>query len=249
MRRIKKINGYLIVKFNDREIKELEGILGNFGIIDAELYTGCVDTDRGAMEYDDIETLNEAIEKARGLESEFDMNVQLSIYSILKETEGIVEQTEIDPTLIVDRWEKSLTYQIESDRYPNITPETARHELYGFMVALREIGIYSPEKCYVEPTHFETERQNQFMNLPEEYKSSGYNPRIYQLGIDLSKDCPENDCRIYLNIFNMCREMDEQINRLGGWPRQVMVAELRKLYMELDRMFLINHAIRQYRRE
>ncbi len=52
MRKLKKINGYLVVRFNDREKREYEGTgLGNFGVIDAELYTGILDVDRGVMEY------------------------------------------------------------------------------------------------------------------------------------------------------------------------------------------------------
>lgn len=52
MRKMKKINGYLVVKFNDRELREYEGTaLGKYGVIDAELYTGILDIDRGAMEY------------------------------------------------------------------------------------------------------------------------------------------------------------------------------------------------------
>lgn len=52
MRKMKKINGYLVVKFNARELREYEGTaLGEYGVIDAELYTGILDVDRGAMEY------------------------------------------------------------------------------------------------------------------------------------------------------------------------------------------------------
>ena len=52
MRKIKKINGYLVVMFNAREHRDWdENGLGNFGVIDAELYTGCLDVDRSVMEY------------------------------------------------------------------------------------------------------------------------------------------------------------------------------------------------------
>ena len=62
MRKIKKINGYLIVKFNDREKRDNEGTgLGEYGVIDAELYTGHLDIDRGEMEYDGAGTLEEAV--------------------------------------------------------------------------------------------------------------------------------------------------------------------------------------------
>lgn len=62
MRKIKKINGFLVVKFNDREKREYEGTaLGEYGVIDAEVYTGNLDIDRGAMEYDDADTLEAAV--------------------------------------------------------------------------------------------------------------------------------------------------------------------------------------------
>lgn len=48
MRKMKKINGYLVVKFNARELREYESTaLGEYGVIDAELYTGILDVDRG----------------------------------------------------------------------------------------------------------------------------------------------------------------------------------------------------------
>ena len=50
MRKMKKINGFLVVRFNDRE-KKNHPMLGSFGVIDAEQYTGDIDVDRGAMEY------------------------------------------------------------------------------------------------------------------------------------------------------------------------------------------------------
>lgn len=68
MRKMKKINGYLVVKFNDRELREWEGTaLGKYGVIDAELYTGTLEVDRGAMEYDNADSIEEAVELAVGL--------------------------------------------------------------------------------------------------------------------------------------------------------------------------------------
>ena len=65
MRKIKKINGFLVVKFNDREKREYEGTaLGEYGVIDAEVYTGNLDIDRGAMEYDNADSIEEAVELA-----------------------------------------------------------------------------------------------------------------------------------------------------------------------------------------
>ena len=62
MRKMKKINGYLVVKFNDREKRlNADTGLGSFGVIDAEQYTGILDIDRDAMEYDSADTIEEAI--------------------------------------------------------------------------------------------------------------------------------------------------------------------------------------------
>ena len=98
MRKLKKINGYLVVRFNDREKREYEGTgLGNFGVIDAELYTGILDVDRGVMEYDDTETLEIALEQARGLESELDVaEPEVKITVII---EGETEVSELDKAL------------------------------------------------------------------------------------------------------------------------------------------------------
>ena len=50
MRKMKKINGYLVVKFNARELREYEGTaLGAYGVIDAELYTTCLVPQRKAF--------------------------------------------------------------------------------------------------------------------------------------------------------------------------------------------------------
>ena len=87
MRKIKKINGFLVVKFNDREKREYEGTaLGEYGVIDAEVYTGNLDIDRGAMEYDDADTLEVAVELARGLESEEDITDEPPTYTAAVET-------------------------------------------------------------------------------------------------------------------------------------------------------------------
>ena len=98
MRKIKKINGYLVVKFNDREKRDNEGTgLGEYGVIDAELYTGHLDIDRGEMEYDGAGTLEEAVELARGLESEMDITEQPPTYTVSTETDEGYTEEEVDP--------------------------------------------------------------------------------------------------------------------------------------------------------
>lgn len=87
-----------------------------------------------------------------------------------------------------------------------------------------------------------------FRHLPAE-KNGSYATRVYDLGVQFEKECPGNDCRIYRNIFRMCRELDEQVELLSGWPRKIVESELRKQYFELEGMYLMNYAVKQYRRQ
>lgn len=96
MRKMKKINGYLVVRFNDRE-KRGYPELGNFGVLDAELYSGNLAVDLGAMEYTDAGTLEEAMEQTRGLDSEFDMEEPEVQLTIVKDVGGVTSEELYDP--------------------------------------------------------------------------------------------------------------------------------------------------------
>ena len=118
MRKMKKINGYLVVKFNDRELREWEGTaLGKYGVIDAELYTGTLEVDRGAMEYDNADSIEEAVELARGLESELDTEEPEVKVTLIKETDEATEEEEVDAQKMIAGWENTcLLYTSPSPR-------------------------------------------------------------------------------------------------------------------------------------
>ena len=142
MRKMKKINGYLVVKFNARELREYEGTaLGEYGVIDAELYTGILDVDRGAMEYDNAGSMEEAVELARGLESELDAEEPEVKVTIVKETDETTEEEEVDAQQMIAGWENVLRGQVASAHYKDVDERTAAHELYGYKVALRDLGL------------------------------------------------------------------------------------------------------------
>ena len=322
MRKIKKINGYLIVKFNDREKRDNEGTgLGEYGVIDAELYTGHLDIDRGEMEYDGAGTLEEAVELARGLESEMDIAEQPPTYTVSTETDESYTEEEVDPQLLINGWESTLQEQVKSDRHPEMTPSAATHELHGFKTALYHMGLLDGEEVEVDTQRFgpapaccsfeddgyrsigilaggelaalsphdyqesETitgctvqvlrcrrcghesfawsraaspgkemdsharslEDNQRFEQLPTEY--DGYNEPVYRLGLRLKTDCPDNDCRIFLNIFKGAREIDEALGKVEGAPRRVLLRELKKEFRELQKMYLFNHAVLKYAKE
>lgn len=158
MRKIKKINGWLIVRFNDREKRIYEGTIGSFGVIDAELYTGQLDLDRGAMEYDNAGTLEEAIELARGLESEEDIEDTGDSYILVTENADGSSEAEINPQVMIEGYTRTLESRIGSEQWPEIDPVTARHELIGFQTALNRLGVLDEEDMAVEPEIFGAEK-------------------------------------------------------------------------------------------
>lgn len=91
------------------------------------------------------------------------------------------------------------------------------------------------------------EDNQRFEQLPTEY--DGYNEPVYSLGLRLKTDCPDNDCRIFLNIFKGAREIDEALGKVEGAPRRVLLRELKKEFRELQKMYLFNHAVLKYAKE
>ena len=155
MRKIKKINGFLVVKFNDREKREYEGTaLGEYGVIDAEVYTGNLDIDRGAMEYDDADTLEVAVELARGLESEKDITDEPPTYTAAVETNESYTEETVEPAALIEGWTRRLATQVKSKHYPDTDPRTAAHELYGFKMALHQIGFLPESEVITDPDTF-----------------------------------------------------------------------------------------------
>lgn len=246
MRKIKKINGYLIVKFNDRELRVwADTALGNYGVIDAELYTGRLDVDRSVMEYGGAETLEEAIERARGLESELEVDEPVATYTVIKETDDATEEDTVEPRLIIAGWKTQLETQVKSYRYSDIDPRTAAHELYGFMVALERLGLIEEDDCFVKPDAFKPQPGGDFVHSLHGAPTR----KTFELGLELMTECPPNDCMVYLNIFEICLDLDEQIDRVTGLARSTLERELYRRQRELFNLWMTNYAIGEYRKK
>ena len=142
MRKMKKINGYLVVKFNDREKRlNADTGLGSFGVIDAEQYTGILDIDRDAMEYDSADTIEEAIEQARGLESELDTEEPPVKFTIVTETDTGSTEEEVDPVSLFRRESNLIRNQASNPGWPYISETTAAYHLRGYVSALEDLGL------------------------------------------------------------------------------------------------------------
>lgn len=80
-------------------------------MIDGELYTGHLAVDRSALEYEDADTLEAAIEQARGLESELDVEEPEVKVTIIRETDEATEEEEVDGAQMAAGWENTLREQ------------------------------------------------------------------------------------------------------------------------------------------
>ncbi len=116
---------------------------------------------------------------------------------------------------------------------------------------LREMG----SKCKVErwaqryiPEPEPREREA-FENLPSGMRDDRNTRRVYSLGLALAEECPGNDCRVYLNIFNMARELDEALDKVkpNSAPFLALRSALMERARELREMYLENHAVQQFK--
>ena len=388
MRKLKKINGYLVVRFNDREKREYEGTgLGNFGVIDAELYTGILDVDRSVMEYDDIETLEIALEQARGLESELDVVEPEVKITVIIEGETEVSEEDVEPESLFKGQRATLEAQLKHGPHLDLDPLTAAHELHGYARALEDLGmidghderflvehntfgevcnlytdeghrvnvalpsraglaIVSPHdfeegetftgctvqtlkcrrcgmesfawskepapgqeealayicdevckyregrtqeeldaicaKCKVDrwagapptPTPRDVRNPQGLLKEVDNYvngRGSTLSPgepgaerdtfihahpdiqrdrmtrKVYALGLALAEERPENDCKVYLNIFNMARELDKALDGATGYPATMLRGALHDRLRELAEMYTSNYAVQQFK--
>lgn len=246
MRKIKKINGYLVVKFNDRELREwADTALGNYGVIDAELYTGCLDVDRSVMEYDGAETLEEAIEQARGLESELEVDEPAATYTVIKETDDATEEDVVDPQHLIEVEKDGLELRVSGVGGCSLGAFDAANELRGFETALVLLGLIKPEECSDYGNIFKPQQGADFVHSPDGAPTR----KTFELGLELMAECPPNDCMVYRNIFEMCLDLDEQIDRVTGLARRTLEAELYKHQHELFKMWMKNFAVEEYRRK
>lgn len=259
MRKIKKINGFLVVRFNDREKRNYPD-LGSFGVIDAEQYTGDIDFDRDAMEYTDADCIEVAVEQARGLESESDFSEEPPVCTVIVESDAECSEEEVEPQLMIAGWKQQLETQVESKHYPDIDAKAAAHELHGFKVALYRLGIIGKSETEVDPDHFEPNKLEEleppsptetepdtFIHANKGIRSEWTVRKVYGLGLMLAQNCPPNDCKVYLNIFNMARELDDAIEKVGEYPAMVMRKALHDHIRELAEMYENNYAVQKFK--
>lgn len=71
-----------------------------------------------------------------------------------------------------------------------------------------------------------------FAHLP-----SGTGIATCRLGEYLTTVTPEGNCKRYLNWYRLCRDLDDQLDQVTGWAREVLRNELEREYIELLRLY------------
>ena len=274
MRKMKKINGYLVVKFNDREKRlNADTGLGCFGVIDSEQYTGILDIDRDVMEYDSAETIEEAIEQARGLESELDTEEPPVKFTIVTETDTGSTEEEVDPVSLFRRESNLIRNQASNPGWPSISETTAPYHLRGYVSALEDLSLANQgdERFRIDMEALDSKTLTLFPKHPlEDLKSipiaqpaaaetqTFRHPpqwhvlepeQLFALGMLLMENCPDDDCIIFRNTFKMCREMDNQLDGLTGQDLQKLKSRFYREYESLEHMYQTNFAVRRYLQE
>ena len=88
-----------------------------------------------------------------------------------------------------------------------------------------------------------------FQNAPSGVRSDYNTKKVYALGLALAEECPDNDCRVYLNIFNMARELDAALDVFSEntAPALALRSALTERLGDLWEMYSKNHAVQQYK--
>ena len=123
MRKIKKFNRQLIVKFNDREKRLNKEDQGEYGIIETRHYTGCFNIDVKNIVYGELHTLDEAIK--------------------------LVEL--IEKQIIIDQCYKGLICQVKKYYGSNVNRQILDYALFGCKVVLYDMEILTEDEFLASP--------------------------------------------------------------------------------------------------
>ena len=74
---------------------------------------------------------------------------------------------------------------------------------------------------------------------------------VEKLGEALRKNCPDNDCRIFLNQYNKLMKIQEDLRGclLSEYSVRILNTECRHIATELQTMTYSNYAVNAYKRE
>lgn len=215
------------------------------------------------------------MEQARGLEGELDVEEPEAVVTVTVATEDGTTRLEITPEELIQKERHFL----ETHGTPRLrNGPAADWQFQGYIRALADLGIVdsADERFHVPPKSPESEyptdlaqmyaRVHQqsrkvlaalaggeakegFRHLDPALRGAPPVRAAYRLGLALERDCPDNDCRVYRNIFCIAQELDTALDGLDedGAPALYLRKALRERVSELKEMYTENHAVRKYR--
>ena len=126
----------------------------------------------------------------------------------------------------------------------------AHRELNGLIDQIRRAESHTQAEQVGAEARAHTPERTTFEHLHPELKRHRETAQLYALGLALAADCPLNDCRVYLNIFDGARELDAALDDLDAdsVPALALRKALRERVGELAEMFDGNFAVKQYRK-
>lgn len=73
---------------------------------------------------------------------------------------------------------------------------------------------------------------------------------VKKIGEALLKNCPDNDCIIFKNLYTESKEIQQDLKvcELGFYSRNILEAKCRKIDAELMRMTYENYAVNQFKK-
>lgn len=73
--------------------------------------------------------------------------------------------------------------------------------------------------------------------------------KVISLGKKLRVNCPDNDCRIFLVLFNDFMALESDLNSciLSERGRLALSNELESTYLKLEKLYFTNYAVRCFR--
>ncbi len=134
----------------------------------------------------------------------------------------------------VDRW---------AGAPPTLTPRDVRNP----QGLLKEVDDYvNGRDSTLSPGEPGAERDT-FIHAHPDIQRDRMTRKVYALGLALAEERPENDCKVYLNIFNMARELDKALDGATGYPATVLRGALHDRLRELAEMYTSNYAVQQFK--
>ena len=133
------------------------------------------------------------------------------------------------------------------DRWAGAPPTPTPRDVRNPQGLLKEVDDYvNGRDSTLSPGEPGAERDT-FIHAHPDIQRDRMTRKVYALGLALAEERPENDCKVYLNIFNMARELDKALDGATGYPATVLRGALHDRLRELAEMYTSNYAVQQFK--